>query len=120
LIPSVADHIYELMANFAKYGFNKSHSAAYALLMYQTAFLKCNYPVQYLAALMTAFMENKEKVVTYVDECRHFGIQVLPPDINSSQADFSVEATTGNGGEETGAAKSEPFHSAAPSRGRWR
>ncbi|HOM81181.1 MAG TPA: DNA polymerase III subunit alpha [Armatimonadota bacterium] len=86
-----AEHIYELMANFAKYGFNKSHSAAYALLMYQTAYLKCNYPVQYLAALMTAFMENKDKVVTYVDECRHFGIPVLPPDINKSQADFSVE-----------------------------
>ncbi|MDH7569815.1 MAG: OB-fold nucleic acid binding domain-containing protein, partial [Armatimonadota bacterium] len=86
-----AQFIYELMANFASYGFNRSHSAAYALLMYQTAWLKCHYPAQYLAALLTAFMENKEKVVTYVEESRRMGIPVLPPTINDSRADFAVE-----------------------------
>ncbi len=85
-----AEHVYELMANFARYGFNKSHSAAYALLMYQTAWLKCNYPAQYMAALLTSFMENKEKVVTYIEECTRHGIEVLPPDVNESGADFTV------------------------------
>lgn len=85
-----AAQVFDLMANFAKYGFNRSHSAAYALLMYQTAWLKCHYPTQYMAALLTATMENKEKLATYVEESRRLGIEVLPPDINESLAHFAV------------------------------
>ncbi len=85
-----AENIFDLMAKFAGYGFNKSHSAAYALIAYQTAYLKAHYPAQFMAALLSCDMNNTDKVVLYINECRERGIEVLPPDINSSVQDFSV------------------------------
>ncbi len=84
-----AAKIFDLMAQFAGYGFNKSHSTAYALLAYQTAYLKTHYPVEFMAALLTAETGNQEKVVKYIGECREMGITVLPPDINSSDWSFT-------------------------------
>jgi DNA polymerase-3 subunit alpha len=77
------------MAEFAGYGFNKSHSCAYALLAYQTAYLKVHYPVEFMAAMMTAETGNTEKVVKYINEARGMGITVLPPDVNQSDVDFT-------------------------------
>jgi DNA polymerase-3 subunit alpha len=88
--PKKAEYVFDLMANFAGYGFNKSHSAAYALIAYQTAYLKANYPVEFMAALFTSEMSNQDKVVRFIAECKSSGISVLPPDINESQVDFSV------------------------------
>lgn len=85
-----AQTIYERMAKFAEYGFNKSHSAAYAAIAYQTAYLKAHYPVEFMAALLSCEMENTDKVVKHIAECRERGIEVLPPDINASSRDFSV------------------------------
>jgi DNA polymerase-3 subunit alpha len=78
------------MAKFAEYGFNKSHSAAYALIAYQTAWLKAHYPVEFMAALLTCDMDNTDKVVKNISDCREQGIDVLPPDINSSGLSFTV------------------------------
>lgn len=86
-----AEYIFDLMAKFAGYGFNKSHSAAYALVSYQTAFLKAHYPAQFMASLLSCDMNNTDKVVTYISECREQKIDVLPPDINESMIDFSVK-----------------------------
>nr|CRH08197.1 DNA polymerase III subunit alpha [Candidatus Magnetococcus massalia] len=86
-----AAYIFDLMEKFAGYGFNKSHSAAYALISYQTAWLKAHYPVAFLAATMTADMHNTDKVVHFVRECSAMGIDVLPPDVNASSVDFTVE-----------------------------
>ncbi len=86
-----AQTIYERMAKFAEYGFNKSHSAAYAVIAYQTAYLKAHYPVEFMAALLSCEMENTDKVVKHIVECRERGIAVLPPDINASSRDFSVD-----------------------------
>ncbi len=83
--------LFDKMAEFAKYGFNKSHSAAYALVAYQTAFLKANYPYQFMAALLTLDKDNTDKVVNYIDKCRQMGITMLPPDIRTSKPEFSVE-----------------------------
>src|SRR5690606_13801017 len=80
----------DLMAYFAGYGFNKSHSAAYALITYQTAYLKTHFPVEFICATMSADKDNIEKVVRTVAEARAMNITVLPPDINESQIDFSV------------------------------
>ena len=77
------------MAQFAGYGFNKSHSAAYALLAYQTAYLKTHYPVEFMAALLTSETGNTDNVVKYINECREMGIPVEPPDINVSDASFT-------------------------------
>jgi DNA polymerase III subunit alpha len=85
-----AKYIFDLMAKFAGYGFNKSHSAAYALIAYQTAYLKAHYPAQFLAALLSCDVENTDKVVKYINECRQQKIEVLPPDINESFHDFTV------------------------------
>ncbi len=85
-----AKSIFDLMAKFAGYGFNKSHSAAYALIAYQTAYLKAHYPAQYMAALLTCDMDNTDKVVKYMNECKTHNIEVLPPDINESFKDFTV------------------------------
>ncbi len=85
-----AETIFDLMAKFAGYGFNKSHSAAYALIAYQTAFLKAHYPAQFMTALLSCDMSNTDKVVIYINECREHDIQVLPPDINESMKDFTV------------------------------
>lgn len=85
-----AEYIFDLMAKFAGYGFNKSHSAAYALVAYQTAYLKAHYPAQFMTALLSCDMNNTDKVVLYINECREHDIEVLPPDINESVQDFSV------------------------------
>jgi len=85
-----AEKIFDLMAKFAEYGFNKSHSAAYALISYQTAFLKAHYPVEYMAALLTSEVQDTDKVVKYIYEARQMGINILPPDVNESRWDFTV------------------------------
>ena len=79
------------MIDFAKYAFNKSHAAAYAVVAYQTAWLKYYYPVEFMAALMTSVIENPSKVAEYIYACRQMNIQILPPDINKGEADFSVD-----------------------------
>lgn len=86
----VATHIFDLMEKFAGYGFNKSHSAAYALVAYQTAWLKAHYPAAFMAAVMSSDMDNTDKVVTFIDECAHMKLKVLPPSINSSLYPFTV------------------------------
>ncbi|MEA2114169.1 MAG: DNA polymerase III subunit alpha [Thermodesulfobacteriota bacterium] len=85
-----ATYVFDLMAKFAGYGFNKSHSAAYALIAYQTAYLKAHYPAQFLAALLSCDVDNTDKVVKYINECKQMEIDVLPPDINESDHDFTV------------------------------
>ncbi|OGC00582.1 MAG: DNA polymerase III subunit alpha [candidate division NC10 bacterium RIFCSPLOWO2_12_FULL_66_18] len=85
-----AERIFGFMEQFAGYGFNKSHSAAYALIAYQTAYLKANYPVEFMAALLTSEMADTDKIVKYIEECRAMGIEVLPPDANESSNDFTV------------------------------
>jgi len=85
-----AEKIFEQMETFGRYGFNKSHSAAYALLAYQTAYLKTHYPVEFMAALLTSEAQNADKIVKYIAECREMGIEVLPPHINESFKDFAV------------------------------
>jgi DNA polymerase-3 subunit alpha len=84
-----AEKIFDLMAEFAGYGFNKSHSCAYALLAYQTAWLKTHYPVEFMAAMLTSETGNIEKVVKFINEARSMSITVLPPDVNSSDVDFT-------------------------------
>ncbi|KTD31181.1 DNA polymerase III, alpha chain [Legionella moravica] len=86
----VATHIFDLMEKFAGYGFNKSHSAAYALVAYQTAWLKAHYPAAFMAAVMSSDMDNTDKVVTFIDECAHMKLKVLPPSINHSMYPFTV------------------------------
>ncbi len=85
-----AEKIFQLVNHFAEYGFNKSHSTAYAMISYQTAYLKANYPVEFMAALLSIRMGSQEKVAQYVNETRRLGIKVLPPDINESYSDFTV------------------------------
>src|SRR5579864_3188156 len=87
--PKKAERIFDLMAEFAGYGFNKSHSCAYALLAYQTAWLKTHYAVEFMAALLTSETGNTEKVVKYIHEAKGMGITVLPPDVNTSDVDFT-------------------------------
>ncbi|MCK9469535.1 MAG: DNA polymerase III subunit alpha [Porticoccaceae bacterium] len=86
----LASNIFDLMEKFAGYGFNKSHSAAYALLAYQTAWLKHHYPAEFMAAVMSADMQSTDKVVTLVDECRAMGLTITPPDVNRGQYAFTV------------------------------
>jgi DNA polymerase-3 subunit alpha len=88
---SVAQHIFDLMEKFAGYGFNKSHSAAYALVSYQTAWLKRHYPADFMAAVLSADMDNTDKVVVFIDECRAMGLRVIAPDINRSGFLFSAD-----------------------------
>ncbi len=90
LDPKRAEAVFDLMEKFAAYGFNKSHSAAYALVAYHTAYLKAHYPVEFMAALLTEDMENTDKVVKNIAEVRSMGIEVLPPDINASDRSFTV------------------------------
>lgn len=87
---AVANHIYDEMTDFAKYAFNKSHAAAYAVVSYQTAYLKYYFPVEYMAALMTSVIDNTDKVSEYIMTCRKLGIEILPPDINEGESEFSV------------------------------
>jgi DNA polymerase-3 subunit alpha len=88
--PDVATHVFDLMAAFAGYGFNKSHAAAYALLAYQTAWLKAHHPAAFMAAVLTVDMQKTDKVVTLIHECRDMGLAVLAPDVNRSQWEFAV------------------------------
>jgi DNA polymerase-3 subunit alpha len=85
-----AEKLFGLIQKFAGYGFNKSHAAAYAVVTYQTAYLKAHFPTEFMAALLTSEMGNTDKVVRYINECRDLGIRVLPPDVNESGQDFSV------------------------------
>ncbi|WP_018880576.1 DNA polymerase III subunit alpha [Thioalkalivibrio sp. ALE30] len=85
----VATYIFDLMEKFAGYGFNKSHSAAYALVAYQTAWLKAHYPAPFMAAVLSADMDNTDKVVGLIEECRNMGLEVLPPDVNQSDYRFT-------------------------------
>ena len=85
-----AEKLYELIQKFAGYGFNKSHAAAYAVVCYQTGYLKAHYPTEFMAALMTSDMGNQDKIVGYFTECRDLGIKVLAPDVNESQKNFAV------------------------------
>ncbi len=85
-----AQDIYDEMYDFAEYAFNKSHSLVYAIVCYQTAWFKCHHPKEYMAALLTSVLDSTEKVAEYIAECRDMGIQLLPPDVNQSGADFTV------------------------------
>lgn len=86
----VAGQIYDTMMDFAKYAFNKSHAACYAVVSYQTAYLKYYYPVEFMAALLTSVIDNPKKVAEYILVCRNMGISILPPDINEGESGFSV------------------------------
>jgi DNA polymerase-3 subunit alpha len=97
-----AQRIWDHMEQFAGYGFNKSHSAAYALLAYQTAYLKANHPVFFVAALLTSERANTEKMVHYIGECREMGIRVLPPDVNESDLFFTVVGGKGTSTSDAG------------------
>ena len=88
---SVAQSIYDEIVDFANYAFNKAHAVCYAVVAYQTAYLKCHYPKQYMAALMTSVLDSATKISGYITECKDMGIPVLPPDINNSVDNFSVE-----------------------------
>lgn len=86
-----AESIFDTLAKFAGYGFNKSHSAAYAVVAYQTAYLKANYPVEFMAASLSNELANTEKIQLFINECRHMKLEVLPPDVNASGVRFTVE-----------------------------
>ena len=88
----LANELYDLIVKFASYGFNKSHAAAYALVAYQTAYLKANYPTQFMAAQLTGVMSNTDKVAAYIADCNRMGISVLPPCVNASEKNFTVTA----------------------------
>jgi len=89
--PKLSGEIFDTMEEFAKYGFNKSHSAAYALVSYQTAWLKAHYPAGFMAAVLSADMHNTDKVVTLIDECRRMKLSIVPPDVNVSDYKFTVD-----------------------------
>jgi DNA polymerase-3 subunit alpha len=91
---AVANKIYDEMIDFAKYAFNKSHAACYAVVAYQTAYLKLHYPVEFMAALMTSVMGNAGKITEYVLICRQMNIEILPPDVNEGEWDFSVSGNS--------------------------
>jgi DNA polymerase-3 subunit alpha len=86
-----ASRIFELMAHFAGYGFNKSHSAAYALISYATAYLKAHYPVEFMAASLSSEIDSTDRIVILVDECRRMAVEVMPPDVNASDSHFTVK-----------------------------
>ncbi|HEV2492432.1 MAG TPA: DNA polymerase III subunit alpha [Terriglobia bacterium] len=89
-----AEKLFELVKEFAGYGFNKSHSAAYAFVAYQTAYLKAHYPVEFMSAMLTAEIGNQDKLMFYLNECRDMGINILPPDVNSSQHAFTPDGAS--------------------------
>ncbi|MBU3069564.1 DNA polymerase III subunit alpha [Aestuariicella sp. G3-2] len=89
--PDLAMKIFDLVEKFAGYGFNKSHSAAYAVVSYQTAWLKAHYPAQFMAATMSSDMDKTDKVVTFIEECREMGLTLLPPDVNQGEFHFNVD-----------------------------
>ena len=81
--------VWDVLVPFAGYAFNKAHSAAYGLVSYWTAYLKANYPAEYMAGLLTSVKDDKDKMALYLNECRRMGIKVLPPDVNESDANFT-------------------------------
>jgi DNA polymerase-3 subunit alpha len=85
-----AKTIWEQMETFAEYGFNKSHSTSYAIIAYQTAYLKAHYPAAFMAALLTSEKDNRDKIIKYMSACKELGINILPPDLNESQRDFAI------------------------------
>ncbi len=87
--------IWELLIPFAGYAFNKAHAVCYAILAYQTAYLKANYPIEYLAALLSVYIDKEDRIISFIDECNRQKISVLPPDINKSQLDFTIEGQKG-------------------------
>lgn len=87
----IAEEIFNLMEKFADYGFNKSHSAAYAMISYQTAYLKAHYPVEYMSQLLSSELDKGGKIVVFIEECKKMGIKVLPPSINESSRDFTID-----------------------------
>ena len=102
---TTASRIFDQVYKFAGYGFNKSHAAAYALVAYQTAYFKANHPVEFFAALMTLDLGNTDKLYLFRQELGHLGVELLPPDINKSEATFTVEAAGGEGGGGAGGAE---------------
>ena len=86
----VANSIYDEILDFASYAFNKAHAVSYAIVAYRTAYMKCHYPREYMAALLSSILDNSQKVAEYIAECRELGIKLLPPDVNESDADFTV------------------------------
>src|SRR5213078_985406 len=84
-----AEEIFDLILKFGGYGFNKSHSTRYAIVAFQTAYMKTYHPIEYMAALLTFEMGSTDKVVEYIEECRKMGLKVLPPDVNVSDKDFT-------------------------------
>lgn len=86
----LGEELYDLIVKFASYGFNKSHAAAYALIAYQTAYLKTHYPLEFMAALLTGVMSSSEKIALYIADCRRQGIEILPPDVNESETNFTA------------------------------
>jgi DNA polymerase-3 subunit alpha len=108
-----ANDIFDLLEKFAGYGFNRSHSAAYAWISYQTAFLKANYPVEFMAAVMSNEVANTEKISVFVAECERLGITILPPDVNRSTLKFTPEEVNDQGIEELKTAR----RAAAPAQG---
>src|SRR2546423_2513757 len=97
--PGVVDQVFSAFEPFAPYGFNKAHALCFGLIAYQTAYLKANYPVEFMTASLNGFRERAEKVAAVVAECKRLEIQVRPPDVQSSQALFTVE-TDGSGAPE--------------------
>ena len=91
---NVAEEVYRRMRDFARYGFNRSHSACYAMVAYATAYLKANYPAEFMAALLTSLMDTKDRMGGYVEECRKLRVEVLPPSVNESREDFAVAGDT--------------------------
>ena len=87
----VAENVWELLLPFAGYAFNKAHAVCYSILAYQTAYLKANYPVEYMCALLSVYLSKEDRVTTCIEECRRLKIPVLPPDVNCSSRDFSIE-----------------------------
>ena len=85
--------LWDILVPFSDYAFNKAHTAGYGLVSYWTAFLKANYPAEYMAALLTAIRDDKDKSALYLNECRRMGIKVLPPDVNESDANFTPRGT---------------------------
>src|SRR5437899_5788173 len=101
-----ANAIFDLLEKFAGYGFNKSHSAAYGVISYQTAYLKAHYPVEFMAGLLSNEINSTEKISVFVGECKRMGISILPPDINKSGLNFMPETIAGIG--DAGRSKREP------------
>src|SRR5438445_2731011 len=99
---ATADALFDSIAKFAEYGFNRAHSAAYGVIAYQTAYLKANYPLEYMTSLLIHMEGSADKVATAIVDCRIRAIEVLAPDINRSRADFSIETPSPLGGEGRG------------------